>query len=53
MMMWAGHVAHMGEGRGVQRVLVGGLEGKRPLGRSRHRWEDNIKMDLRETGLMG
>jgi len=38
----------MGEGRGVYRVLVGKTEGKRPLGRSRRRWEDNIKMDLQE-----
>ena len=46
----AGHVARMGEGRGVHRVLVGKPEGKRPLGRPRPRWEDNIKMDLREVG---
>jgi hypothetical protein len=46
---WAGHVARMGEGRGVYRVLVGKLEGKRPLGRPRRRWEDKIKMDLREV----
>jgi hypothetical protein len=52
-MRWAGHVARMGEGRGVYRVLVGRLEGKRPLGRSRRRWEDNIKMDLREIGICG
>jgi len=45
-MRWAGHVARMGEERGVQRVLVGKPEGKRPLGRPRRRWEDNIKMDL-------
>ena len=45
-MRWAGHVAHMGEDRGVHRVLVGKPEGNRPLGRPRHRWEDNIKMDL-------
>jgi hypothetical protein len=44
---WAGHVSRMGEGRGVYRVLVGRPEGKRPLGRPRHRWEDNIKLDLR------
>jgi hypothetical protein len=50
---WAGHVAHMGEGRGVYRVLVGGTEGKRPLGRPRCRWEDNIKMHLREIGING
>jgi hypothetical protein len=43
----------MGEGRGVYRVLVGRPEGKRPLGRPRHMWEDNIKMDLREIGLDG
>jgi len=47
---WAGHVARMGEGRGVHRFLVGKPEGKRPLGRPRRRWEDNIKMDLREVG---
>ena len=45
-MRWAGYVARMGEERGVHRVLVGKFEGKRPLGRPRHRWEDNIKMDL-------
>ena len=49
-MRWAGHVARMGEGRGVHRVLVGKPEGKRPLGRPRRRWEDNIKMDLQEMG---
>jgi hypothetical protein len=43
----------MGEGRGVYRVLVGRPEGKRPLGRPRHRWENNIKMDLREIGIDG
>ena len=48
-MRWVGHVAHMGEGRGVHRVLVGKPEGKRPLGRPRHRWEDNIKTDLQEV----
>jgi hypothetical protein len=52
-MRWAGHVAHMGEGRGAYRVLVGRPEGKRPLGRPRRRWEDNIKMDLREIGIDG
>jgi len=46
---WAGHVAHMGERRGAYRVLVGKPEGNRPLGRPRHRWEDNIKMDLQEV----
>jgi len=49
-MRWAGHVACMGEGRGVYRVLVVKPEGKRPLGRPRHRWEDDIKMDLQEVG---
>ena len=49
-MRWAWHVARMGEGRGVHRVLVGKPEGKRPLGRPRRRWEDNIKMDIREVG---
>ena len=48
-MRWAGHVARMGEGRGVYRVLVGKPEGRRPLGRPRHRWED-IRMDFREVG---
>jgi hypothetical protein len=52
-MRWAGHVARKEEGRGVYRVLVGRPEGKRPLGRSRKRWEDNIKMDLREVGTDG
>jgi hypothetical protein len=49
-MRWAGHVAHMGEGRVVYRVLVGKPEEKRPLGRPRRRWEDNIKRDLQEVG---
>jgi len=48
-----GHVARMGERRGVYRVLVGKPEGKRPLGRPRRRWEDNIKMDLQEVGCGG
>jgi hypothetical protein len=48
--IWAGHVAHMVEGRGLYRVLVGKPEGKRPLGRPRHRWKDNIKIDLHEMG---
>jgi hypothetical protein len=52
-MRWAGHVACMGEGRSVYSVLVGRPEGKRPLGRPRHRWEDNIKIDLRELGIDG
>jgi len=46
----AGHVAHMGEERGVYRVLVGKPEGKGPLGRPRHRWVDNIRIDLQEVG---
>jgi len=49
-MRWVGHVASMGERRGVYRVLVGKPKGKRPLGRTRRRWEDNIKMDLQEVG---
>jgi len=49
-MRWMGHVACMGERRGVYRVLVGKSEGKILLGRPRHRWEDNIKMDLQEVG---
>ena len=49
-MRWAGHVARMGDDRGVHRVLVGKPEGKRPLGIPRRRWEDNIKMDLQEVG---
>jgi hypothetical protein len=46
-MRWAGHMARMGEGRNVYRVLVGRPQGKRRLGRPRRRWEDNIKMNLR------
>jgi hypothetical protein len=49
-MRWAGHVACMGKGRGVHKFLVGKPEGKKPLGRPRRRWEDNIKMDLQEVG---
>jgi len=49
-MRWAGHVARMGEEMGVYRVLVGKPEGKRPLGRPRRRWVDNIRMDLQEVG---
>jgi len=49
-MRWAGHVARMGEDRCVHGVLVGKPEGKRPLGRPRRRWEDNINMDLKEVG---
>ena len=49
-MRWAGHVARMGDERGVYRVLVGKPEGKRPLGRHRRRWVGNIRMDLQEVG---
>jgi hypothetical protein len=49
-MRWAGHVALMGEKINACRILVGNPEGKRPLGRPRHRWVGNIKMDLREIG---
>jgi hypothetical protein len=49
-MRWAGHVAQLGKGRGVYRVLVGKPEGKKPLGRPKCRWEHNIKMDLQEVG---
>jgi hypothetical protein len=52
-MRWAGRVARMGEERNAYRILLGKLEGKRPLGRPRHRWEDNIRMDLREIGWGG
>jgi hypothetical protein len=52
-MKWVGHVPCMGEGRGVYRVLVGRPEGKKPLERPRHRWEDNIKLYLREIGFDG
>jgi hypothetical protein len=52
-MRWAGHVARMGAKRNDYRILVGKPEGKRPLGRQRHRWVDNIKMDLREIGYDG
>ena len=52
-MRWAGHVAGMGERRGVYRVLIGKPEGKRPLMRPRRRWEDNIKMALQEVGCEG
>jgi hypothetical protein len=50
-MRWAGHVACVGEERGVHRILVGRPKGKRPLERPRCRWVDNIKMVLRETGI--
>jgi transcription termination factor 2 len=52
-MRWAGHVARMGETRNTYRILVGKPEGKRPLGRPKRRWVDNIKMDLREIGWYG
>jgi hypothetical protein len=50
-MRWTGHVAHMGEVRNAYNILVGRPEGRRPLGRHKHRWEDNIKMDLWEIGF--
>jgi hypothetical protein len=50
---WTGHAARMVERRNAYRILVGKPEGKRPLGRPRHRWVDNIKMDLREVGWDG
>jgi hypothetical protein len=49
---WAGHVARMGDRTGTYRVLVGKPEGKRPVGRPRRGWDDNIKMDLQEVGLI-
>jgi hypothetical protein len=49
-MRWVGHVAHTGERRGAYRVLVGRPEGKRPFGRSRSKWDDNIKTNLQEMG---
>ena len=52
-MRWVGHVAHMGERRGIYRDLVGKAEGKRPLGKPKCRWEYNIKMDLQEVGHEG
>jgi len=52
-MRWAGHVARMGERRGVHRVLVGKPVGKRPLGRTRRRWEDNFKIYVQEVGCGG
>jgi hypothetical protein len=52
-MRWAGHVARMGEGRGVYRVLLWKPEGRRPLGRTRRRWVDNIRMALQEVGDVG
>jgi hypothetical protein len=50
-MRWAGHMARMGEAWGAYNILVGRPEGRRQLGRPRHRWEDNIKMDLRKIGF--
>jgi hypothetical protein len=52
-MRWVGHIAYMGEERKVYKVFVRNLEGKRPLGRLRRRWEDGIIMDLREIGCGG
>jgi hypothetical protein len=52
-MRWVGHVERMGEGRKVYKDLVGKPEGKRPLGRPKHRWEDGIGMELKEIGLGG
>jgi hypothetical protein len=50
-MRWAGHVARIGQERKLYRVLMGKPKGKRPLGKPRHRWEDGIRMHLKETGL--
>jgi hypothetical protein len=50
-MRWARHVAHVDMMISAYRILVGKLEGKRPFGRSRHKWEDNIEMDLKEIGF--
>jgi hypothetical protein len=52
-MRWMGHVACMGKERGVYSILAGKPEGKRPLGKPRRRWENNIKTDLREIGICG
>jgi hypothetical protein len=52
-MRWTGHVARIGEKRNAYRILVGEPEGTRPLGRSRSRWKDNIRMNLREMGWVG
>jgi hypothetical protein len=52
-MRWTGHVAQMGANRNAYRILVGKTEGKRPLGRPRRRWMDNIKMNLKEMGWYG
>ena len=50
-MRWAGHIAKMEEGRSVSKILTGKPTGKRPLGKPRRRWEDNIRMDLEEIGI--
>jgi hypothetical protein len=52
-MRWAEHVARMGEEREIYRILVGRPEGRRPLGRPRHRWQDNIRMELRDRRIVG
>ena len=52
-MRWLEHVAHIGQRKGICRVLVGKPEGKSPLGKPRHRWEDNFKVDLKEIGWKG
>jgi len=52
-MRWAGHVARMGKGKSVYRVLVGKSQEQRPLGRPMRRWEDNVKMDLQDVGCGG
>ena len=51
ILRWAGHVARMEKGRSAFKILTGTLAGKRPLGRARRRWEDNIRMDLEEIGI--
>ena len=51
ILRWAGHVTRMEEGRSAFKILTGKLTGKRPLGRPRRRWEDNIRMDLEEIGI--
>jgi len=52
-MSWAGHLECMGDSRGVNRIMVGNNEGKRPLGKPWRKWEENIKMDLQEVGFEG
>jgi hypothetical protein len=52
-MRWTGHVARIGERRGAYRILVRRPEGRKPFGRPRHRWGDDIKMDLQEVGWGG